>query len=234
MLISNKKIIQKLSKTISVLGIFIAIYVLWCFAQYQPERKTVSLFNGKDYPQNWSSVLTQSSDISEFKVLNTGSVLVPLGGVLNEDKIVNKDKTAKSIWVDVFAFVFHHKKRGWILIDSGLDASFQNKGNIEGVFVEQAIEDFRQQPNQNIGSQLAALNIAVDEVYFSHLHSDHSSGISELPAGVKMFIGKGEPILNLPLLFSHQHFSTVQVLNELDNIWSRALKLHSYVLAKCC
>ncbi len=212
--------ISKLFLAVVVTGL--AGLVLATLLQEAPSRRDLPV-QAFAPDLTWPAVIAMPSKISEFRVLNTGSVRVPRDGVLNAEQMSEGSEVASSLWVDVFAFLFHHRERGWILIDAGLDVSFQAEGNLSGLLVERSIMGFRQKPGQNIGAQLKALKLEPSEIYFTHLHADHTAGLPELPSNIPMHTGKGESIVDFPLLFSHDHFKGVAELLEIDVAQGQAL-----------
>ncbi len=159
--------------------------------------------------------------IDEFKVLNTGSVKVPLEGMLNTGKLRDNHKLKDYLWVDVFAFLFHHQEKGWFMIDSGLDSTFQGNGNINGLLADNYIIASKQRKGQNIASQLRREGKKVNGIFFTHLHGDHTAGLPELDPSIPKYVGKGEKTLDIPLLYRSNHFTNGSKLMELD--WSKGV-----------
>lgn len=120
--------------------------------------------------KNWGEILANNSAIDQFKVLKTGSVKVPRSGMLNTDKLGDTSKLKEFLWVDVFVFMFHHQDRGWHLIDTGLDSTFQKEGNIKGFLASNYIIESKQASGQNIAAQLKRENKEIKGLFFTHLH----------------------------------------------------------------
>ncbi|MEO1652197.1 MAG: MBL fold metallo-hydrolase [Bacteroidota bacterium] len=180
----------------------------------QPKRMLGELPVPTLEDKNWDKILGQKAVIDSFKILHTGSVQVPLDGVLNPEKVeIKKDSL---IWVDVFAYLFHHRERGWFLIDSGLDSSFQKKGNIKGWFASNYIKASRQAKGQNIGAQLSREQKEIQAIYFTHLHGDHSAGLPEIDDRIPKYVAKGEAFIHIPWLYTSNHLNPKDTLRELD------------------
>ncbi len=186
----------------------------------------------KESPANWQAILTQRSRI-RFEVLHTGRVRVPRSGMLNlaHAKLSTADgspATDSEMFVDVFAFRFCHKSAGCFLIDSGLDSSFRPEtgGNISGAFADEYIRATEQSPGQDIAAQLEAperaslawpgQSPALQGVFFTHLHGDHTSGVPALPKDIRYIAGKNEAYINYFLLYYSDHLTGVRELEEID------------------
>lgn len=174
---------------------------------------------------NFKEVKTNSTLLSDFKILKTGEVLVPRSGVLNEKRLPSKHSIPARLWVEVYAFLFKHPSKGWFMIDTGLDSSFRQKGNIKGWLVKNYIKKSKQAHNQNIIAlllkqrsklQASGKSLQIKGVFFTHLHGDHTAGLPEINPQIPLFIGKGAPYHFYPLLYTHNHFDKVHTLHELD------------------
>ncbi|MFK8101880.1 MAG: MBL fold metallo-hydrolase [Saprospiraceae bacterium] len=212
-----------MSKKISIfLVAFVSIIVvsmIGCSA-LQPQRIVHQLPPSQFENKAWNEIFSRKAQIDSFKILTTGSVKVPLGGVLNKDKLQLDHGLTESLWVDVFVFLFHHEKKGWFMIDTGLDSTFQKKGNIKGLLAGNFIKDTRQNKSQNIKAQLEKENKKIEGIFLTHLHGDHTAGLPEIDSSIPKYIAKGEKYLNVPLIYSSNHLSKKDTLRELD--WESA------------
>ncbi len=190
---------------------------------HHPERTNYELPVQSSVVQNWAEVFADQPRIDSFKILNTGSVKVPLTGMLNPDKMPENHDFGKFIWVDVFAFLFHHVERGWYLIDTGLDSTFQKRGNVSGFLAGKYIKGTRQQKGQNIAAQLAREGKVLEGIFLTHLHGDHTSGLPEIDPSIPKFVGKGEDHIYLPMLYTPNHLDADDTLIELD--WEKGRKM---------
>lgn len=204
------------SKKLLLLLMLSVVLVAFFTSCGRSSSRSLLILDSINSNKTWDDIKSSQSKISSFRVINTGSVLVPRSGVINSKKLPLDSNIEEEIWVDVFAFLFHHANRGWTLIDTGLDSTYQNEGNLSGVMVARAIRGFKQRKGQNIKAQLEEDNIKLSEIYFTHLHADHTAGLPELPHNIPLYAGKGETIVNFPLLFSHKHFQGIQNIIEID------------------
>ena len=204
-------------KNVFLVATIIIISLIIGCRSLQPSRSIYNLPTSELKDKNWPEILNTQPKIDAFKVLNTGSVKVPLDGMLNTKKLNENHGLEKYLWVDVFVFLFHHQEKGWFMIDTGLDSSFQKKGNINGLLSGNFIKDFKQNSNQNIGSLLAQENKKIEGIFFTHLHGDHTAGLPEINPAIPKYSGKGEKFINIPMIYSSNHLSNKDKLIEIDN-----------------
>lgn len=188
----------------------------------KPERIAYELPKSSITNKNWQTIFQNTSAIDQFKVLNTGSVKVPLDGMLNTKKLEKDHNLSDEMWVDVFVFMFHHKEKGWFMIDSGLDKTFQKDGNIKGLLAKNFIIESKQQEGQNIASQLKKENKDVEGIFFTHLHGDHTAGLPELDSSLPKYVGKGDEYLDIPILYHSNHLTNESQIIEMD--WSKGIR----------
>lgn len=99
------------------------------------------------------------------------------------------------------------------MIDTGLDSTFRDDGNISGLLARKYIKDSRQDPGQNTAAQLKAFGQPIAGILFTHLHGDHTAGLPELSSNIPKIIGKNEKHIHIPLLYRSNH------LNARDSLW---------------
>ncbi len=206
---------NKKSKAFLVLVAIIICLIIGNQIQ-KPNRETYKLPSSSLKNKQWNEIFKENSKIDSFKILNTGAVKVPLEGMLNIEKLDKKHGLSEFLWVDVYAFLFHHKEKGWFMIDTGLDSTFQEKGNIKGIFANSFIKETRQNTGQNISNLLKKEHVAINGIFFTHLHGDHSAGLPEIDNSIPKYIGKEETIFNIPFIYSSNHLSRQDTLLEID------------------
>jgi N-acyl homoserine lactone hydrolase len=173
-------------------------------------------------PSSWESLFNEKGAI-ELQTLNTGGVQVAADRMLNLENTSARTlyqrtgAASEQLDLTVFSHWIAHPRRGDFLIDTGFDSSFTEKswGNITGLLV-MASSSTSQQAKQDIGSQIKALGIRPQGVFFTHLHGDHTAGAPALPVTTKYVIGKNEEYHDIPLIYSHGHLSKSTTLFEID------------------
>ncbi len=204
-------------KYIFLVATLIIISLIIGCRSLQPSRSIYNLPISELKDKNWETIFNAKAKIDAFKVLNTGSVKVPLEGMLNTKKLKANHGLPKYLWVDVFVFLFHHQEKGWFMIDTGLDSSFQKKGNIKGLLAGNFIKDSKQNRHQNIGSLLKQENENIEGIFFTHLHGDHTAGLPEINPAIPKYIGKGEKFINIPMVYGSNHLTNKDKLIEIDD-----------------
>lgn len=147
---------------------------------------------------NWDDVLKNPRDIS-LVTLQTG--VVHMDACLNLDPKSPKQSECDHAPRDLAVLVHwvHHPRFGDFLIDTGFDDSFAKHppyGNYTGAMVffnwMNGVTN-RQKQGEDLGAQLARLNIHPRVVLFTHLHPDHTGGVPVLDAQTEFIFGKLEP-----------------------------------------
>jgi len=146
---------------------------------------------------NWNDVLAHPRDIS-VTTLQTG--VVHMDACLNLDPASPRQADCDHAPRDLAVLVHwvHHSGFGDFLIDTGFDDTFA-KHPPYGNYTE-AMRLFnwangvtnRQEPGMDLAAQLNRLNVHQKAVFFTHLHPDHTGGVSALDPQTEFVIGKAE------------------------------------------
>jgi len=231
----------------SLLATFTLVGVVACITVGEPERTRLQSGELLDRPHDWSAALQNAREaapddsaeasrrfwrdvqrragkLQDFRTLWTGEVRVPRAGMLqlkSEDLPDEQRRADETLFVDVYAFWFCRPDDAeeCYLIDSGLDSSYSNGGNVDGVLADDYIIASRQREGQSIEAQLARLNPhgeRLQGVFFTHLHGDHTSGVPALPDGLRYFVAENEQYINYWLVYYGGHLDAVNKLEEID------------------
>ncbi|TGN16806.1 MBL fold metallo-hydrolase [Leptospira ilyithenensis] len=195
---------------------FLAMSLIqFCIAVGNPNRETFRPPEQKRI-RDWQTVIQKNQSITDLTIFHTGAVEVPLSGMINLDDPKLKGEKDKRIFVDVYSFWFCHKTHGCFLIDSGLDSSFQKGGNLKGLISGYYISNTKQNPGQDITSHLNRKGKPIQAVFFTHLHGDHTAGVSGLPKEIEFYAGAKEEYINYWPIYYGGHLDTVKHLKEID------------------
>lgn len=168
--------------------------------------------------ENWQEVLAHPVNI-RADVLKTGTLEISNHFFLNLKHPNARGIEKQKLRVPVYCYLIRHETFGAYLVDTGLDAAFQNNthGSIRGPLKKLFWPlDSYQKPGQDIGSHLKKKKVSVKGVFITHLHADHIAGIRHLPKDIPFVVGKGEPVYSCGPLFSNDHLEGVETLHEID------------------
>jgi glyoxylase-like metal-dependent hydrolase (beta-lactamase superfamily II) len=179
-------------------------------------------------PSSWEEVLSNKREI-EVVTLNTGEIKVGRGLVLlNLEAPAAKGLPDEKVWVTVYAHLIRHKEKGDFLVDTGYDRSFKGNspGNLECTTAEPFGFSFKQEPGQDIKSQLEKHSAKPQGVFFTHMHPDHTSGIPDLPKNIRYVAGKDEMAGYMGLIGQFKcvnQLEGVKALEEIDFSSAKAM-----------
>ena len=97
------------------------------------------------------------------------------------------------VWLPVPAFLVEHPAAGPILIDTGLHPNVAIDPAQSFGALAARLSGFRMRPDQAVTAQLRARGVDptdVAVVVMTHLHTDHASGVSELPHATFILDGR--------------------------------------------
>jgi N-acyl homoserine lactone hydrolase len=146
---------------------------------------------------NWNDTLAHPSDISLI-TFQTG--VVHMDACLNLDPASPMQAECEHTPRDLAVLVHwvHHPQFGDFLVDTGFDDSFAKHppyGNYnEAMSLFNWINGVtnRQEPGEDLASQLARRKVHPKAVFFTHLHPDHTGGVPALGPETQFVFGKSE------------------------------------------
>lgn len=96
----------------------------------------------------------------------------------------------------VLAYLLHHPRHGYFLVDAGLSRTFSDGGGNYSAPLEKLLStmgvETRQSPGEDLASQLRRRGVVPRKVFLTHLHEDHTSGLVDLDCGIPAVFGAGE------------------------------------------
>ncbi|MGL1892858.1 MAG: MBL fold metallo-hydrolase [Spirochaetaceae bacterium] len=210
-----------------VLFILLSIVVMGCSTPHK--RSNYSAESPK--VDNWDEIFSRPKDIT-VETWNTGQLEVVIKGIIN---LKHKDAPkyeSKKMFVDVPVYLIKSKDNGTFLVDSGLDKSYEKNKytNVKGLLKPLFTPDGQNATNKSIYKRLSDNNIKLDGMFFTHLHFDHSAGLSDLEPTFPIVVGKSEDDIDLPPLYRTTHLDKVTEIKELDFEQGKALYPFSSVL----
>lgn len=169
-----------------------------------------SVFSSKNY-------LSSPSEIT-VKQIHSGDLQVPLSNPLNLKHPSSVGLKDENITIPVFAYLIHHEKYGYFLIDSGCEASYVNKpyGTIKGLILPFVMVKTTLKSENSIDIQISKEINDLKGVFFTHMHFDHTSGLKALPDKLMYIADKRDKFINIKWLLESDHFSKSDIVYALD------------------
>ena len=202
------------------LGVTVLVVLLgtFLFVVWQP-----SVIRRVPYPvldpayHSWDEILSHPQPIT-IRTYSTGIMQTTLAGIMNLEHEKAQNIADKVIEIPVNVGLVQHKDFGAYLIDAGLDASYVDNphGTIKGMMVEPYLGKGSQEPNTHIAAILNQESIQLKGVFLTHLHTDHTAGIVDLPKDIPYVAGMNERYLNFRFFMQSEHFAGIDELQEID------------------
>ncbi len=152
-----------------------------------PEQKAYS---------NWDSVFNQSKSVT-VQPIQTGGGYVDISVWIDETS-PNKELVPQGLtYMTVTVFLIHHPEYGEILVDTGLNDSFQDDpdgdANLLTLIVNRMIGwEIELHPGEGLQSQLKKHHIDPQKILITHTHSDHLSGIPYIQENAECIVSRGD------------------------------------------
>lgn len=165
---------------------------------------------------SWDEILKNPSEIG-LQSWNTGKLQVNMKGLINvEDTNASYLKSEKRL-VDVPIYMFTRNDKSYF-IDAGLDKDFgkDKTKNVSGLLAPIIILGGNQENTVTLIDILKDENITPEGIFLTHMHFDHTGGLTDLDIDVDIIAGKGEEPIEVPLFFRANHLDKTSVIKELD------------------
>jgi N-acyl homoserine lactone hydrolase len=153
-----------------------------------------------------------------IQTYSTGTNQTTLSGIMNLDHEKAQNIADDAIEIPVNVGLIQHDKFGAYLIDAGLDQSFVHSpnGTIRGLMVEGYLAKGSQEPNTHIAAVLEQENIQLNGVWLTHLHTDHTAGIVDLPKDIPYVTGEKERYINFRFFMQSEHLAGIDEIYEIN------------------
>lgn len=213
---------------LSLLAISLGI----CKIQQEIKKGVLNIYKSKVYTRNILVPNSESSQNSEFSeniikgsslvdihMIHSGNLRVTLSNTINLHHPSCSGMDDKEISVPIFAYLLHHEKYGYFLIDSGCESSYVNNpyGPMKGLLFPIVMAKTELEPNESIENQLSKTVLEhLRAVFFTHLHFDHTSGLPALPENLIYIAGKGEKSYSIKWLLEPNHFKRKDTVYMID------------------
>jgi glyoxylase-like metal-dependent hydrolase (beta-lactamase superfamily II) len=197
----NKKILKYTGIIIGILFLGLLLLLSWLLWPGFQSIETSPYQIPPQSPTTWDKVFENPVDIT-VEPLVTAMTKGNFCQVLdqNDPNLKHIEDCTKPL--SILVYLLHHKEFGDILIDAGFDSSFAENppygdSPLLMVLVYRLLDmEAYQEEDQNIAQQLANRNITPARVFFTHLHSDHVVGATDLPNEIEVIFGKSEMIFS--------------------------------------
>jgi glyoxylase-like metal-dependent hydrolase (beta-lactamase superfamily II) len=166
---------------------------------------------------NWDDILSHPQPIT-IRTYSTGIMQTDLSAIMNLEHEKAQDIEDVSIEIPVNVDIIQHQDIGAYLIDAGLDKSYVHNphGTIRGLMVKSYLGKGSQEPNTHIAAILDQESIQLEGVFLTHLHTDHTAGIVDLPKDIPYVAGKNERYVNFRFFMQSDHLAGIDELQEID------------------
>ena len=126
-----------------------------------------------------SENIIKVSSLVDVLPIHSGNLKVSLSNTMNLNHPSSSGLRDQEIMVPIFAYLLHHEKYGYFLIDSGCEFSYANNpyGPMKRLLFPKVMPQTMLKPNEAIEKQLPESVLKqIQAVFLTHLHFDHTSG----------------------------------------------------------
>ncbi|WP_281541214.1 MBL fold metallo-hydrolase [Maribacter aestuarii] len=146
---------------------------------------------------NWREVFASAKPM-EFNAFNTGRITGKIKTYADTTSFPENFDMNTALDCDMMAFSFEHPEKGDILIDCGFSRSFTDNppyGNLPVIMkIFQKLNSIRysQLSGEDFENHMKRLGIEPTHVFLTHVHPDHTSGLTSLNSNCTVYFGKKE------------------------------------------
>ncbi|HTN82083.1 MAG TPA: MBL fold metallo-hydrolase [Sorangium sp.] len=214
---ANRAWLRRLGVGLGAVVALGAAFVIWAGLGSPSKLPRVELALPPQRASSWEDVFARGQRV-RLCTLETGEVSGARSMLLRSDH-VDFDRAREHDPLPIYAHLIRHPARGDALIDAGLSAAFERApfGNIRAPasWLHRAMGTrFTLPAGRSIGAQLARLGSRPRQVYLTHVHGDHTAGLTELPRDVEIVTGAHEAD-DLAGHLGYGHFGEGVTLSEL-------------------
>jgi glyoxylase-like metal-dependent hydrolase (beta-lactamase superfamily II) len=190
--------------------------------------------DGKSY-HDWQAVFDHARPMP-WAAFNTGYIYGALKNNAQPESFPPHRDPAERYKYAVMVFHFRHPTLGDILIDTGFDRTYHDyppNGNLSfamRLYARRLNVQYTQETcDIDLGSHLANHQITPSHVFLTHLHADHTGGLSSIPSRTPLYYAARERSILSRLLYGN-HLAGKTNRHLLDMTTGRALSPFSHVL----
>ena len=153
-----------------------------------------------------------------IRTYSTGIMQTTRSAIMNLEHEQAQNIKDEVIEIPVNVGLIQHQEFGAYLIDAGLDQAYVHNphGTIRGLMVKSYLGKGSQEPNTHIAAILNQESIQLKGVFLTHLHTDHTAGIVDLPKDIPYVAGKNERYINFRFFMQSDHLAGIDELREVD------------------
>ena len=202
-----------------VILLALAAYVLTQLTVYKTAIfNREKIFTGAPQTTGYTGDFLSTTSEITVTAIHSGDLSVMLSNPVNLTHPAMAGVEDRPVTVPVYAYLIHHEKYGYFLIDSGCCGTYADApyGTMSGPLVSRFVPQTQMDPNDAIEVQLADILPSLKGVFFTHLHFDHTSGVPDLPPDLLYFAGEGEMSVNITGLLEANHFDSTDVIYLFD------------------
>ena len=166
---------------------------------------------------SWDDILSHPQPIT-IRTYSTGIMQTSRSAIMNLEHEQAQDIEDKVIKIPVNVGIIQHQEFGAYLIDAGLDKAYVHNphGTIRGLMVKSYLGKGSQEPNTHIAAILDQESSQLEGVFLTHLHTDHTAGIVDLPKDIPYVAGMNERYVNYRFFMQSDHLAGIDELQEID------------------